>query len=235
MSSPRPGRRANALRLAVLALLGGLLLAGCSMSDETPDVPPSSQSAPPSTGVRGEPPGPTQTPSTDAMPPDQGTGTRSTAAAPGGGDGDGEAGEDQSVGTGAAPTAGVTTLPPVPAGREAVFGDGLVASVSGYAPVSIKARGAGEISGSGVAVSLTLRNDSREPLELSGVAVTATYEGGTPAVPSAGDPAAPVSGKLRPGRTAKGTYVFAVPRAAAESLVVDVGFSGSRAVAVIRR
>lgn len=134
-----------------------------------------------------------------------------------------------------APVAAISSLPPVPVGQPAAFGGGLVAKVATIDPIDVNAQGPGEIAGPGVAVNVDLSNESKDPIDLGGVVVNAYYGGGTPAGSTAGAPAAPAAGPLAPGETKRGVYVFQVPRAQAGSLVVEVNYSGSPNVVLIRR
>ncbi|WP_299038916.1 hypothetical protein [uncultured Pseudokineococcus sp.] len=118
------------------------------------------------------------------------------------------------------------TLPPVDVGEEGRFESGLVATVEEVVPVRLDARGPGEVAGPGHAVVLELENGSSAPVDLAGVAVSATSEDGTPAVPSSSSAAEPLTGALEPGGTARGTYVFAAPEGASLRIQVEQNEQG---------
>ena len=134
-----------------------------------------------------------------------------------------------------APVIGISTLPPVPVGEPASFGGGLVATVAQIDQLQLEARGPGEIAGPGVGVTVELKNESADPIDLGGVAVNASYGDGVPASSSGAAPAAPVTGALPAGETRRGVYVFQVPNEDAGSLVVEVNYNGSPNVVLIRR
>jgi hypothetical protein len=138
-------------------------------------------------------------------------------------------------GTTGEPVAGVATLPPVPVGEPAPFGDvALVARVVRIDPVQLEANGPGEVAGPGVSVTVELANDGPEPIDLSGVAVNGYYGDGVPAAASSADPAAPATGGLPPGGTGSGVYAFLVPEDGTGSFVVEVNYSGSANVVLVR-
>lgn len=134
-----------------------------------------------------------------------------------------------------APVIGISTLPPVPVGEPASFGGGLVARVAQIDQLQLEARGPGEIAGPGVGVTVELKNESADPIDLGGVVVNASYGNGAPASASGAAPAAPASGALPAGETRRGVYVFQVPSEDAGSLVVEVNYNGSPNVVLIRR
>ena len=134
-----------------------------------------------------------------------------------------------------APVVGVSTLAPVPVGQPAPFGDGLVADVVRIDQLQLEARGPGEIAGPGVGVTVELRNESKDPIDLGGVVVNASYADGVPASASDSKPAAAATGSLPAGEKRQGVYVFQVPNEQAASLVVEVNYNGSPNVVLIRR
>lgn len=83
------------------------------------------------------------------------------------------------------------------------------------------------------ALTLSLTNGSRVPLDLTQVVVTTTY--GSPALvasPVYEDPsAADFTGTVAPGITATATYVFAVPPGQVRSAVTTVDFDNAHAAA----
>jgi hypothetical protein len=132
------------------------------------------------------------------------------------------------------PVIGVSTLPPVLVGEPAPFGDGLIANVVRIDQLQLEAHGPGEIAGPGVGVTVELKNESANPIDLGGIAVNASYRNGVPASASETAPAAAAAGALPPGETRRGVYVFQVPREDVGSLVVEVNYNGSPNVVLIR-
>ncbi len=133
------------------------------------------------------------------------------------------------------PAVGVSSPAPVPVGEAAAFGEGLVATVLTIEPVQVDARGPGEIAGSGAAVTLELVNDGTAPVDLGGIAVNAYFDDAVPATGNSAPPAAPVSGDLQPGDSRQGVYLFQLPAASIGSVVVEINYSGSPNVVLIRR
>jgi hypothetical protein len=101
--------------------------------------------------------------------------------------------------------------------------------------MKVTAAGPGETAGPAVSFVVEVRNGSGAPVDLAAVAVTAAYgAAGTPAVPSSAKPSAPLSGKLAPGATGRGTYVFRLPAAAEGTVRIQVSAGFATAVAVFR-
>lgn len=117
---------------------------------------------------------------------------------------------------------GVNVLPAVGVGTPADFGGGVTALVTSTKQVDVEAVAPGETAGPAVAVTLEVRNDSDAPVDLSLLAVAASYGKDVPAIPNGNDPADPLVGTLAPGAHRSGVYVFRVPKAEADSLVVSV-------------
>lgn len=94
-------------------------------------------------------------------------------------------------------------------------------------------RGPGNVAGPAVRVTVRLDNGSADPLDLFGVAVDLAYgEDGRPG-PTLDDPsAAPFSGRLAPGDSAEGVYVFRVPPDARDDITVSVGHQPGAAYVV---
>lgn len=88
--------------------------------------------------------------------------------------------------------------------------------------------GPGEISGPALAVEVQVRNRGDDPLNLDLVVVTVIDSKGQTAAPMTGSPARPMAGSLAAGKSASGTYVFAMTSAAKSSLKVWVNWSPAR-------
>lgn len=116
----------------------------------------------------------------------------------------------------------INPLAPVGTGTPADFGGGVTATLTGTRSVDVVAHTPGETSGPGVAATIKVSNGSKQPFDLSTIAVNATYGDGTPAIVSRSDPAQDLTGTVDPGKTATGVYVFRVPKDQTGSLVVQV-------------
>jgi hypothetical protein len=134
-----------------------------------------------------------------------------------------------------APVAGITTLPPVPVGQDSPFGGGLVAKVVRIDPVQIAAQGPGEIAGPGASVTVQLDNGGQAPVDLAGVVVNAYDRAGTPTSGSDSKPAAVLTGALGPGESKQGVYVFQSGAGDPAALTVEINYSGSPHVVLVRR
>jgi hypothetical protein len=124
-------------------------------------------------------------------------------------------------------------LPPVAVGKGVPINEGVSVTVEKTQEVDLTARGPGEVAGPGVAVTVTLANNSKSPVNLSGATVNA-FVGNTPASPSDSDPAAPFVGELPPGSTATGVYVFGAPDGARGGWTIQIEQNESKYVAVVQ-
>lgn len=121
---------------------------------------------------------------------------------------------------------GFNVLPPVRVAEPADFGGGLFAVVTRVQAVELEARGPGETAGAGVVVTLELRNESDETVDLGGIAINASYGDGVPAIRNSSAPGATLSGSLAPGDHRSGVYAFRVPDDEQTSLLIDVHHGG---------
>ncbi len=89
----------------------------------------------------------------------------------------------------------------------------MLIDISSVTSVKSAGQGPGEIVGQpAIAVTLAVRNDTRTPLDLGRISVTAAYgAAATPAVGSSGPPSKPFAGTLRPGARGSGVVVFRIP------------------------
>jgi hypothetical protein len=125
------------------------------------------------------------------------------------------------------------TLPPVAVGKGVRIAEGVSVTVTETKKVDLTARGPGEVAGPGVAVTVTIVNNSGSPVNLSGAAVNA-FVGDTPASPSDSAPASPFVGKLPSGGTATGVYVFRAPDGARGRWTIQIEQNESKYVAVVQ-
>ena len=206
-------RRGTAAILLLLALAG----AGCTAGQPEPaSTSPAPTSPPASSG----------TPSTGTPS----TGTPSTGT------------PDSGPPTGAPPPPATTPVPPPTPGtvqetvepgtdstREPVeldqpsdAGGGVTARITAVKEIRATARQPGEVAGPAVAVTLQVRNGSRRALDLTRVVVTLADADQAPGGEMTAAPAKPLTGRLAPGRTAVGTYVFTVPERRRAPVTVTV-------------
>lgn len=111
---------------------------------------------------------------------------------------------------------------PVPKGTPADLGGGVTVTLTKADTLDVEARVPGETAGPAVAATLEVSNDTKAPFDLSTLAVTATYGDGTPAIVNGSEPARPLAGTVRPGKSATGVYVFRAPEKESDSVVLEV-------------
>ncbi len=129
-------------------------------------------------------------------------------------------------------------LDPVPVGESVRVGPAVRARVDSVTSARVRPLGPGDIAGPAAVVVLRLVNTSAEPVDLAGLAVTATGADGAPAIPSDGKPSDVLTGSLPAGGERAGTYVFGLrgggERATSTAgLRLEVGLSSAREVAVV--
>ena len=120
------------------------------------------------------------------------------------------------------PSVGVSLAPAVKVGRAAQILDGVEVSVGTVKEQTVKASLPGEIAGPAAVVPVTVKNTSKQPFSLDGLAVTASYGDDVPGVDTSADPAKPLAGSLAAGASASGTYVFMVPSKSIKSLHLEI-------------
>ena len=193
-------------RRSALILLAALVVAGCSNSDADPA----------GTKAKAE-----VTPS-------------ATASDAAGGQSDGEL-VPPVDGPSPEPSVAVSLAPSVKVGKPSDILPGVRVSVGTVKPVTVKAQLPGELAGPAAAVPVQIRNGSKKAFSLDGLAVTAAYNGDTPGTDTSAAPAKPMEGSLKPGKTAKGTYVFMVPRKYAGSLHLEISSDQSPTIVQFNR
>jgi hypothetical protein len=123
------------------------------------------------------------------------------------------------------PNAPPTTLAPVPLDGKADVGNGVVATLPSIDEIQSKGQGPGNVSGPALRVKVRLQNGTADPIDLGGVTVNMYYGADrTPASPQEDPSRAPFSGKLAPGASADGVYVFSMPSDARNSVTVELGY-----------
>jgi uncharacterized protein YcnI len=123
----------------------------------------------------------------------------------------------------------------VKVGQPANISDGVRITVGAVRDQKVSAELPGEIAGPAAVVPVTVRNSSNQPFSLDGVVVTAFYDDDVPATETTVDPAKPLTGSLAAGRTAKGVYVFTVPREQASTLRIEVSSNQSATIVQFAR
>lgn len=135
----------------------------------------------------------------------------------------------------ARPSVAISTLPAVAVGETAPLAEGVTVTVGGIEATEVEANGPGDVAGDGAAVAVSVANRTALPFDLGGLVVTATYGANQPASPGGAGNGTPLTGVLKAGASAAGTYVFSVPASALSSLRVQVSSDSSPNVIVFRR
>lgn len=110
--------------------------------------------------------------------------------------------------------------------------DGVVTRIVSVRSLTTKAKGPGEVSGPGLAVTVEARNSSSDAVSLDQVVVNLTGADGAPGNPMSDRPAKPFSGELEAGKKATGVYVFTVDEDNRDPVKVEVTISGGATVLV---
>jgi hypothetical protein len=128
---------------------------------------------------------------------------------------------------------GYVTLPAVAVGVPSPLAEKLTATVTSVEPMKLKAQGPGDVAGPGVLVTIEIRNDTSQAVNLDLIAVNAHYGKDTPASPNRGAPGPTLSGTVAPGQSKTGRYGFRVPDGPTGTIVIDIQHSGSPNVVIV--
>lgn len=109
---------------------------------------------------------------------------------------------------------------------------GVEVELSDLRSATATASGPGEVSGPALVVTVSVRNTSGGPVDLTQVSVNMTDSAGAPGAGMIGEPAKWLDGELAPDATAEGTYVFAVPESARRPISVSVSLGTTTTTAV---
>jgi hypothetical protein len=130
------------------------------------------------------------------------------------------------------PSVAISAAPAVSLGTTTKLADGVKVLVSKVSAVRVEASGPGDIAGDGIAVHLTVKNSSGKAFDLNGLAVTASYGPGRPASPGGASTGDPLTGSLKTADSARGVYVFTVPKAQVPSVEVQISSNASPIIVV---
>lgn len=210
-------RNSGVRRWAAVTVTTVLLLTGAACSTEPEPEPEPASSVAVTPAASGTPaPGPTSTPTVSVPPP---ASTPVPQRSPG---------DVNST----VPTAPAQSRKPVDLDESSKAGNGVTARLRSVKAVTAEAKGPGEVSGPGLAVTVVVQNGSEEPLALEQVVVTLEGEDGSPGNPMSDRPAKPFTGRLAAGKSATGVYVFALAKDIREPVVIQVTLSGASPILV---
>lgn len=207
-----PGLPARLAPATGLLIAGALTLSACSSPDPAP-APASSAPVPSAASTpAGTPTSPSATPSTSApAPPEPSSG-----------------GEESTE-----PARPVETAAPKKL-DESSRTAGAEVSLESVRATTIKATTPGDSSGPGVLVRLSMTNTSSKTLDTSFVQVNVNNDAGDPGTFVSGSPTDPITGSLRSGRTATGTYAFLLDDATSAPVSVLVYVTSGQPVVQFR-
>ncbi len=205
------------LRWCTAAAMTSLLLAGAGCSADDPAPAPSATSAAPSVTVSPAP-GPKETPKSTVGAP-------ATTPVPQPSPGD----VNSTV-----PSTPEKSRKPVELDERGQADGDVSVRITSVKAITAKAKGIGEVSGPGLALTVELENDSDKAVNLNEVVLNLTGSDDAPGNPMSEKPAKPFSGRLAAGKTARGVYVFTVNPGARKPITVDVTISGGSTVVVFK-
>lgn len=115
--------------------------------------------------------------------------------------------------------------PTVPITSVATFDGKVTGQIDKIADVTASGTGAGQTKGPGLALTITIKNASSAPIDLSSAVVNlAIGAAKTPGDPADGPPARPFKGSVKSGESATAVYVFRVDQTHG-ALLVTVSYS----------
>jgi hypothetical protein len=114
---------------------------------------------------------------------------------------------------------------PVKLDKPAKTGTGLTAKVVSIKAATAKAQLPGEVAGPALVVTVDLTNTGSKSADLSAVVVTLLDSDEAPGSEMTTKPADPLTGKVGAGKTARGVYVFTVPKNKRSPITVTVSIS----------
>ena len=129
----------------------------------------------------------------------------------------------------------ISTLPPVPINQPSPLSNGLEVTAVSAEPLELTANGPGEITGSGLSVTLDFVNKSTVDISLDSLTVNAFYSDGLPGCARRNGYSHSCRRIAPPGEHRQGVYVFQIPADGLDSAVFEVGHSDSQNVIAVTR
>lgn len=136
---------------------------------------------------------------------------------------------------GAAPTTGPhETLAPVRLDGTARPGSGIMAELSSIRAIESSATVPGDVAGPALEVEVAITNDKQRPVDLTQTVVNLYYgAAATPGEPNASG-STQIASSVAPGKTARATFVFRVPRDQRGRVTVELDMGVRHSVALFR-
>lgn len=212
MRRPVPVRPARALAVPLVGLvLAGTLVSGCSTADDSPAMSTTDSAA---TGTVDPSASPSQSPAAEEAE----AGGDSAEAAPQETTGVGNVGDVEA----SADAGQIEVSESVALDEPVEVAGGVSVALQQIRAGRSTAVAPGEISGPALIVTVSVANNTEEPISLDSSFVSLVDGDGIVAIPSPGEPARPLSGRLAPAATAEGVYVFTTPSSARQNITVYV-------------
>ena len=114
------------------------------------------------------------------------------------------------------------------------FSSTMTATVSDASSRTVKAKYPGEVSGASVLFTVTIKNTSRREVDLNALVVNVLDDEEAPANQITSPPASDMPHVVAPGRTARGRYVFVVPKGSRNPITIEASVSAEEPVLVFR-
>lgn len=131
------------------------------------------------------------------------------------------------------PTEPQASRKPVKLDQTSKTGDGVSAELTSIKAIaSVKARGAGEVTAPGLAITVKVTNNTSAALTAGNVVVTLTGSDDAPGNPMTAKPAKAMTGTLAAGKSATGVYVFTLAENLRKPVTVAVSISGPQPLLV---
>jgi hypothetical protein len=111
---------------------------------------------------------------------------------------------------------------------------GATVSLESVRATTIKASGPADSSGPGVLIRLKMANTTGKALDTSFVQVNVTNAAGAPGTVVLGSPTRAITGSLKAGRSAEGTYAFVLADAGSAPVTVSVYVTSGQPVVTFR-
>ncbi|HEX8510952.1 MAG TPA: hypothetical protein VF635_15820 [Propionibacteriaceae bacterium] len=111
---------------------------------------------------------------------------------------------------------------------------GLRVEITRIRKIAARAQLPGEVAGPALALTVSIKNNSRATVDLSTVVVTLTDSGASPGNEMSAKPSKPFSGRLSRQQTATAVYVFTVPPDRRSPITVNITLAGEVPVLVYK-
>jgi Domain of unknown function (DUF4352) len=115
--------------------------------------------------------------------------------------------------------------------QPAVLPTGVSVKLASVTATTVTAETPGELSGSAVVVTVTVTNDGTTDADVESAYVYVVAADGTYAIPTTSGPYAPLTGELKPGQSATGSYVFMLSEPAGREVTITVTHSAGQPAA----